>query len=70
MSVHRKAQASFDVANWDFTQRYPGPGNNIESGLAKDKDKSYEPRAGANPDSGSTSFYADLQVSGDLTARV
>lgn len=64
-SIHTKATVNFNVASWDYTQRYPNPDDDIVSGV---------PAEGEEPETSSgnsdTSFYADVSASGDITAWV
>lgn len=65
LTLHSKATVNFNVASWDYTQRYPNTNNDIASGVPADGEVP-ETSSGNS----STSFYADLSASGDITAWV
>lgn len=57
---------NFNVASWDYTQRYPNTNNDIASGVPTAGEETPKTTSGNS----STSFYADVSASGDITAWV
>ncbi len=64
-----EAHVDLQIAEWDITQRYPNPNNDIESGKIDDgsKDKHV---GGAPSQNLQPQFYADVSAKGDLTASM
>ncbi|ETS76426.1 hypothetical protein PFICI_11813 [Pestalotiopsis fici W106-1] len=69
-TVHTQAHYELQVSDWDFTQRYPNDGNDVESGLTGGSHIGDSPGPGAQPGKNDTSFRADVAASGDLTLKI
>ncbi|KAH0491929.1 hypothetical protein TgHK011_003330 [Trichoderma gracile] len=68
-TAHTQAHYNLQVVEWDYTQRYPNPNNDVASGLTNSSGFQGTPAAGRDPDQGST-FSADVSVNGDITLEV
>lgn len=65
MIDYSSASTTFNVAGWDYTQRYPNPNSDIESGMPSTDEP---PSQQGNVET--QQFYADVEASGDLTITV
>lgn len=65
MPIHSEAHFDLEVSEWDYTQRYPNPDNDVLSGLTPTSKMSDAPAAEIEPNK--KGFSADIGVKGDLT---
>ncbi|KAI2463541.1 family 18 glycosyl hydrolase [Annulohypoxylon bovei var. microspora] len=67
-TVHTQAHYNLEVSEWDYTQRYPNPNNDVLSGLTPTSKMDDQP--GAEIEDDKKGFSADIGVEGDLTLKI
>ncbi|KAI1119842.1 hypothetical protein F5Y10DRAFT_283740 [Nemania abortiva] len=65
LTLHTKAQATYNLAHWDYTQRYPNE-NNDRGGASTDTSSSMQTSSSENK----FEWHADVSVAGDVKATI
>jgi hypothetical protein len=64
MPINSEAHYDLEISEWDYTQRYPNPNNDVQSGLTPTSEMTDDPGVTIEPNK--KGFSADIGVKGDI----